>query len=249
MVDLDDRLRHDLARLRARAGPPVAAEERVLAALRATIGGGDPGSGGPSQGASLAEAGIDIGHVAKVIAATAAITSAGLLLIKLTALVLQPAPTRVDASASESVTREPVTREPVTREPPEPRASPRLDPESPPLDKPAAAPTPSSTKLEARVGAEQGDPLAAELALVERARRVRDPLARLRLLERHHERFASGVLGPEADALTIAALCELDRIREAQAAADQFLRDQPRSPLRARIREACPQLDIPGGPE
>ena len=61
MVDLDDRLRHDLARLRARAGPPVAAEERVLAALRATIGGGDPGSGGPSQGASLAEAGIDIG--------------------------------------------------------------------------------------------------------------------------------------------------------------------------------------------
>jgi hypothetical protein len=80
--------------------------------------------------------------------------------------------------------------------------------------------------------------------LLEQARTTDDLAERLELLEDHRARFASGIMAAERDSLRVATLCELDRIAEARVVAEEFLSHHPRSPLRLRMRSACPELDI-----
>jgi hypothetical protein len=245
MTTLDDRLLRDLARLREGAGPPRGAEDRVLAALQNTFGG-DPGGGDPSgsDGSGLGDAGLGdaglgstglgkLAFGAKVIAATTAFTGAGLLVIKLGAIAIHPTPP--PERAVEIITPAASTDAPPSSTGGEPE--PGIATDLAILVTPRAVEVQKPAKVEA-------DPLAAELALFEQARATSDLAVRLELLERHREGFASGVLGAERDALRISTLCELDEMEAAREAAEQFLILHPRSPLRLRMRRACPKLDI-----
>ncbi|MFV8751014.1 hypothetical protein ACNOYE_10755 [Nannocystaceae bacterium ST9] len=244
MIELDDRLLRDLARLRVREGPPGDAEDRVLAALQTEIGGGPSGGGEGGPGGSEL-VGVDMAFAAKVIAATAAMTSAGLLLIKLGASALaideDPQPRAATRIASPPTLRE---RSEGSREPVEP------EPEPAPTRVSPSELEPVEPTKRARVVADEladppldADPLAAELALLEQARADEDPDERLRLLDRHRDRFPSGALAAERDVLRITTLCELDRVVEARRAAEGFLSAHPRSPLRSRLRSGCPELE------
>ena len=67
-----------------------------------------------------------------------------------------------------------------------------------------------------------------------------DPARALALFDEHARRYASGVLAEERSAERVVALHDLGRVIEANQAAAAFLRDHPSSPLRARVRAACP---------
>jgi hypothetical protein len=86
------------------------------------------------------------------------------------------------------------------------------------------------------------DALEAEVRIVAEARAalVADQGARaLTLLADHDQRFAAGVLSPEADALRIEALCEVGRHAEAQVEAERFVARHPGSPLARRFTGRC----------
>ncbi len=231
MAELDDQMLRDLARLRAREGPPQGAEDRVLAAVHTAIGA--PG---------LASAGLDGVFAAKVIAATLAITGVGLLLVKLGATVIStpPSPTggRTPVVVPDEPRREVAGPDLAITEPTKPVA-----PEPKPVASELTTRERPATMVAVEPNPSDDDPLAAELALLDQARATDDATERLRLLDRHRARFPTGILRAERDSLRITTLCELDRIAAAQTAAEQFLRAHPRSPLWSRMRSACPQLD------
>jgi hypothetical protein len=236
MVDLDDRLRRDLARLRERASPPAGAEQRVRAALDAAIGpGGGPGGGdggGSASGAGGAMIGGKLALASKLIlAATLAAASVGLL-VKLG---------RTPARRSSEVATPPATlRATSSAEAPPSTAPPTPEPELPivvtlPADPRAPVQRPSEPTE---------DPLTAEVALLEQARTTDELAARLRLLEQHRTRFADGLLAAERESLRVSTLCELGQLDAARRAAEEFLLTHPRSPLLLRMRSACPDLDV-----
>lgn len=250
MAELDDRLLRDLARLRARSSPPPGAEQRVHAALEAAIGpapGGDDGGSAFGDGGSafgdggstiggLGSAGVSGGKVAlaaKVIAATAAATGAGVLLINLGVMSPQQNREAVTTPIEVSTTKN-SNDEPRSSAPPQP------EPEVPIIVTPPAAPPIPVQRPSERVE----DPLTAEVTLLEQARATDEPTARLELLEQHRERFQTGLLAAERESLRISTLCELDRLDAAREATEEFLLAHPRSPLRMRMRNACPELDI-----
>lgn len=226
MDSLEDRLLRDLARLRQREGPPRGAEDRVLAALQ-TATGGDPSGGDGESG--LGDPGLgSLAFGAKVLAATTAFTSAGLLVIKLGVMVIHPSPDP-HQPAVEAVIQAVANEERSASEP-------TIAADPPILVTPRA--------FERKPAKMDEDPLTAELALLEQARATDDLAVRLDLLERHRDRFASGVMTAERDALRVSTLCELDQMEAAREAAEQFLIDHPHSPLRLRMRGACPRLDV-----
>lgn len=61
----------------------------------------------------------------------------------------------------------------------------------------------------------------------------------LRLLSEHAEKFPEGALREERRALRVIALCKQGRSHFALVERDELLRSSPRSPLTARVREAC----------
>jgi hypothetical protein len=63
----------------------------------------------------------------------------------------------------------------------------------------------------------------------------------LRLLAEHERSFSDGALREERAAGRVLALCQAGKAAEARALAEQFLRDNPSSPLAARVRGACAQ--------
>jgi len=85
--------------------------------------------------------------------------------------------------------------------------------------------------------------LGEELALVSQ---IRAAVQRgsgdqaLDLLEDYRQRFEQPVLGMEADALRVDALCRAGMKDSARAAAAAFQREWPSSPLQERVRTACP---------
>jgi hypothetical protein len=249
MVELDDRLLRDLARLQQRSGPPPGAEQRVRAALGAALGpdlgGGDDGGSALGDGGStfgelgkLGSAGLGGGSsklalVVKVMAATAAVTGVGVLIVNLglmpTQQAGQAAKAPVDVAAPKPSSDAPHSTE-----------HPPLTSEAPILVTPLVEPP---IRVQ-RPTAHDEDPLEAEVALLEQARDTDDPTARLQLLEQHHQRFHAGLFAAERESLRIATLCELDRLDAARQAAEEFLLAHPRSPLRLRMRAACPDLDV-----
>lgn len=246
MAELDDRLLRDLARLRARSSPPPGAEQRVRAALEATLGPG-PG-GGDDGGSAFGDGGSTVGGLggaggggggkvalgAKLLAAAAAATGAGALLINLGVGSPQQQVSEAPTTPIEVSTTK------IANDEPRSSAKPQLEPEPPILVTPLAAPPVRVQRPSER----EQDPLTAEVTLLEQARATDDPTARLELLEQHRERFQTGLLAAERESLRISTLCELDRLGAARQAAQAFLLAHPRSPLRLRMRSACPELDI-----
>jgi hypothetical protein len=235
MVDLDDRLLRDLARLRERSSPPVGAEQRVRAALDAAIGPG-PGGGDDGGSASGGHAGAGLGGTGKsslaikLLVATAAAAGVGLF-IELGVKRDRPAPDTAAPPVTVSATNH--AQAPPSTEQPQPEPEPILV--TPGTQPQGPAPRPSEP---------DEDLLTAEVVLLDRARTTDDLAARLELLEQHRTRFEHGHLAAERESLRISTLCELDQLDRARAAAEKFLLAHPRSPLRLRMRSACPKLDI-----
>lgn len=83
---------------------------------------------------------------------------------------------------------------------------------------------------------------AEETALLQRIRaasRDADYPRALGLAEDHARRFPGGALGPERQALRIAALCHLGRHAEARAQATAWTRSHPHDALAPEIRHGC----------
>jgi hypothetical protein len=86
------------------------------------------------------------------------------------------------------------------------------------------------------------DSVVEEAALLHAARGALaggDAKAALALLDEHGARFPKGALVAERQAARVFALCALGRSIEARRAASAFLAQNPRSPLAARVRDAC----------
>jgi hypothetical protein len=81
-----------------------------------------------------------------------------------------------------------------------------------------------------------------ELQLLRSARRVLDtgsPAQALALLDRYAAEFPRGALRPEFQTTRILALCAAGRVASAQQARDQFIKQQPGSPLSEGLRATC----------
>jgi hypothetical protein len=72
-----------------------------------------------------------------------------------------------------------------------------------------------------------------------------DAARALALFEEHARVFPAGALAEERAAERVVALGDLRRCDEARAAASDFLRDHPHSPLAARVRESCAHAPNP----
>jgi hypothetical protein len=84
--------------------------------------------------------------------------------------------------------------------------------------------------------------LAEELRLMRAASAAlasNDVQRTLNLLADHAERFPDGALREERRALRVISLCKQGRSHFALVERDEFLSSSPRSPLTARVREAC----------
>jgi hypothetical protein len=197
MLELDDNTRRALSQ---RYGPTPHAQDRVLAQLRGTLGGPvGPDTGGGGEGVPTSGGNGQVVWMAKICAATAGLTGAGLLVLKLGASVLASPgePERVVVPAANVEVSVP-TPEPLTAPAPEP-----------PADLGAASPVtpPIQTPMKPRASV-TGSTLAAELALLEGAERIRssDPEAALARLDQHQQEFPTGILAPEREALRVEVL-------------------------------------------
>lgn len=88
----------------------------------------------------------------------------------------------------------------------------------------------------------QQDPLSAEsaaLRAVQHAMNAGDATQALRLLDEQDAAYGGGALAPERAAARIVTLCKLARVTEAQRLAQRFERRFAKSPLLARVRNAC----------
>lgn len=107
----------------------------------------------------------------------------------------------------------------------------------------SASPSPASVPPATSSSASALDPRFAEetalLQQIRRATRAGDHRKALRLAEDHAQRFAGGVLGPERQALQIAALCHLGRRTEASAQATAWSQAHPGEPLPREVRRGC----------
>ncbi len=104
------------------------------------------------------------------------------------------------------------------------------------------APMPVSTKSATQPEPAGPATVAAEAELLRQADgavKAGQPARALALLDEHAARFPNGILIEEREAERIVVLCALGRTDEARAAASQFLRARPHSPLGRRVRESC----------
>jgi hypothetical protein len=150
-------------------------------------------------------------------------------------------PSEAPASESRDDPPRPIVRDhaprpnavPIAAAPNEPSSSP------PPADHPASLVPPlPAVQLEppgpATVAAE-----AELLRQADAALKGGRPANALALLGEHARQFPNGILVEEREAERIVVLCALGRTDDARAAASQFLRLRPRSPLSGRVRESC----------
>jgi hypothetical protein len=242
-------VRRAAADLRAEWSPPSGAEERMLADFHARLGppdgGGDGGelAGGDGGASSAATAGQGV-YFAKIVGAVAGLTAAGLgglvIAAKLVGTHEAPEPPRERAAVIAIEDREPLAEPSVERDE---AASPILeDAPEPELESaPIASVSPKRDKLARE--SQQVD-LAAELALIQRARTA-EPEQALALLDRHAREFSKGALSSEREALRAVASCKLDRLDDARAAIERLSALDPGPLLRQRVRAACgDQLDF-----
>jgi hypothetical protein len=104
---------------------------------------------------------------------------------------------------------------------------------------PSAAAEPTA---EAHVRGPAHDPLAAEVALLQRAKQAWQagkPGVALGLVQRHAQLYPRSQLAAERDAVSVFALCSLGRTSEAHDVATQLLAKSPHSPLRKSLEDSC----------
>jgi hypothetical protein len=223
--------------------PPAAVVEHGWARLESAIGAGlPPPNPGldfepkvdplvPTKAAALTSSKLGV-----VLAATLAGGAA-------TWALTRDADEPVQASTAQMSDRE-AEDAPASVPPSNPDLEPPVVPEAPPEDD---EPTPqqASPSPPGRVAGpkqqDSADRLAAELALIEEARRAlaaRNPQRALELARRHARLHPSGTLAEEREAIEAVALCELGRPR-GRVVADRFLREHPRSTHIDRVRSAC----------
>jgi hypothetical protein len=110
----------------------------------------------------------------------------------------------------------------------------------------AAAPkaaSPVSEPVEAPAAAGPSGQLSDELALLSDVRSsIQEGAAAraLELLNRYESRFGQPILGMEADALRVDALCKAGQREAARESARTFQNEWPGSPLERRVSAACP---------
>jgi hypothetical protein len=217
------------AQLRSHRGPPPGAEDRVLAAIQARLGGP------PDGGASAPPSGGDLGYFAKIAVATASLTAGGLVAIRLVAVGVHAWRDDPVPAADPVVVVE--LKEAVAEPPPPPLDSPpppepdELAPDEAPKARPRSVLAPTSEAS-----------IAAELDLLRRARGAPSPAEVISLLETHAARFPRGSLVDERDALWSIASCEQGQLAEARARALELARRRPHSPLLERVAKRCPAL-------
>lgn len=132
-----------------------------------------------------------------------------------------------------------VERAPIASPPPFPTPAPApvvaVDPEP---ERPTPVLRPSARKP----AAAREDPLQAELRVIEAARAALDrgdhDAALVRAGE-HRRRFPDGALALEARSLRALALCGAGRWMQGRGEARALLNDDPSSPYRDRLRDAC----------
>lgn len=87
--------------------------------------------------------------------------------------------------------------------------------------------------------------LSEEIALLSRIRagvREGEGARALHLLAEYRQRFERPILGMEAAALSVDALCQTGQRDAARAAADRFRNSWPESPLEQRVSSSCTQF-------
>lgn len=201
---------------RAALRPQTADRERVLAGLRARLGGVAPGTVGKAAA-----------HASRTVwtaAAAAFVGVGGVVAIGLSSLapaVKAPAPAPVTVAAAAAVPN-------VAANTPEAPAEVEAQP-SPP-----AAPAPSSVS--------RRDRLAEEVAILSQAAkdlRAGRAASALSALNEHQRRFPGGLLTQERRAARAEALCSLGRFPEADAELATLVRTAPQSPLTVRAQQRC----------
>jgi RNA polymerase sigma-70 factor (ECF subfamily) len=189
---------------------------------------------------ALAAAG---GVAAATSAATFAQVATSILIGALAGLgVAVPASYLAERSTPSAQQRAPVPAGSVTARATAPRQPLQMEPNaSSATSAMTASPVPlAPARSEAR--ALGNDTLAGETRLLELARsRLKAGQAEesLRLLEQYQRAFPAGVLGEEAAASKVVALCALGRRREAERGVTQFRSDFPHSPLHPRVASVC----------
>jgi hypothetical protein len=121
------------------------------------------------------------------------------------------------------------------------------DPSRPaPSPPPPAAPSPQPTAANEPATSPQPQAIAPHLSEELRLMRAastalsRNDMPRtLNVLSEHATRFPEGALREERRALRVISLCKQGRSHFALVERDEFLSSSPRSPLTARVREAC----------
>jgi hypothetical protein len=252
MTDSTDELRALLAREQETDRPPPAVVEQGWARLEAAVAAGLPAE--PQADLEL-DAGLDIPPAAaegvaitstKLSVALAAVVAGGVATWAATRGADEPPPAARAHEAAELRTHAEAVQAP---EPDEPEPDEPVEPDgvgAPPqesADEPPTRPKTTSTARPrvAETPAGAADALAAELGLVEAARRALgdgNPKRSLELVRQHARLHPGGTLVEERRAIEALALCELGRPR-ARDAALQFQRTYPRSTHIDRVRAAC----------
>ena len=231
-----------------RAGrvPPMAHDDRaaILGALGAGAAGGAGGAGATTSGAGSTGGGMgSAGGAVATLKTPLALALAGALLggaavVAVRAWSATPAPETAPppatpvATAPASAIVPPAPLPAPTETPPDPVAAP---PATPPVKHARGAPSASQPAE---------DTLAAESALVGRARATLEPTpaAALALLEDHARRFPRGELAAERDFLRIKALRRVDRSDEARERARTYATKYPSSPYAPAVRTILAEL-------
>jgi hypothetical protein len=196
---------------RARHGPDAATGDRLRARLDASIGGLP---GGPSgSGAGGGGAGSALRYLAVAAASLAVGAGGGVLLDRRWRAPPPPQIVYVDRIVS----------------PPVPPASVSVEAT---VSATSTAPPATPSAPVRDPGRDRDRDLAAERALLEVARTAlaqRDGAAALTSLDRHAQRFPSGQLREEREALAVQALASQGRATEARARAERFKKAYPAS--------------------
>lgn len=135
---------------------------------------------------------------------------------------------------------------PATSAPPAALAPVKPPAANPEVALPEPAPEPSAAQARRRAPAPAAsDDLAAEVALLERARRSLDssPALTLSLLDEHAQRFAAGKLAAERELLRVDALQRSGRRGEALALAKRLLAANPTGLYGERLRKRARELE------
>lgn len=255
MADLDE---PTCAQLRELQGPPAELRAQMLEAIWSQIDGpigpddgGSASDAGPAGGAGTSGGAVaKAAWVAKIVGATAGLTAAGLLTLKLAALVfvsVRPEPRPVDASeASQPVdTQADAQAIRAVESGSVPAGDPAIAEPSPPSTNQSARPQPSAVEHEPTSSeparSERTGSLRAELELLELAEALvsTNPRAALEQLERHRLEFPGGVLEPERDVLRVEVLCSLGRTSDAARVAATLRQDHAGSPQLERVEASC----------